>query len=111
MAIEKAPKHGGRETFAAIADQAFLDFQQRHVRPPANEAEQIVAMGFDTTGTTISPRRSRRDLALGLEARNPAHGAGDADPKTFGRRVARHAPFPSPSQRVSRRSLESAIPA
>ena len=55
MAILKAPKHGGRETFAAIADQAFLGFQQRHVRPPANEAEQIVAMGLDTTGTTISP--------------------------------------------------------
>jgi serine O-acetyltransferase len=35
MAIEKAPKHGGRETLAAIPDQAFLDFQQRHVRPAA----------------------------------------------------------------------------
>src|SRR5271166_3135003 len=81
MAIEKAPKHGGGETLAAIGDQAFLDFQQRHVRPAANETEQIVAMGLDTTGTTISPRRSRRDLALGFEARHPAHGAGDADPQ------------------------------
>jgi hypothetical protein len=53
MAIEKAPKHGGRETLAAIGDQAFLDFQQRHVRPAANETEQIVAMGLYTTGTTI----------------------------------------------------------
>jgi hypothetical protein len=59
MAIEKAPKHGGRETLPAIGDQAFLDFQQRHVRTAANETEQIVAMGLYTTGTTISPRRSR----------------------------------------------------
>src|SRR5260370_267216 len=43
--------------------------------------------------TSISPRRSRRDLALGFEARHPAHGAGDADPKTLGCRVARHATF------------------
>ena len=50
-------------------------------------------MGLYTTGTTISPRRSRRDLALGFEARHPAHGAGDTDPKTLGRRVARHAAF------------------
>ena len=93
MAIEKAPKHGGRETLAAIGDQAFLYFQQRHVRPAANETEQIVAMGLYPTGTTISPGRSRRDLTLGFEARHPAHGAGDADPKTLGCRVARHATF------------------
>ena len=93
VAIEKAPKHGGRETLTAIGDQAFLYFQQRHVRSAANETEQIVAMGLYPTGTTISPGRSRRDLALGFEARHPAHGAGDADPKTFGRRVARHAAF------------------
>ena len=77
MAIEKAPKHRGRKTLAAIGDQAFLYFQQRHVRPAANETEQIVAMGLYTTRTTISPRRSRRDLAFGFEARHPAHGAGD----------------------------------
>ena len=93
VAIEKAPKHGGRETLAAIGDQAFLYFQQRHVRSAANETEQIVAMGLYPTGTTISPGRSRRDLALGFEARHPAHGAGDADPKTLGCRVARHATF------------------
>jgi len=51
MAIEKAPKHGGRETLTAIGDQAFLYFQQRHVRPPANETVQIVAMGLYTTRT------------------------------------------------------------
>ena len=89
----KSAKHRGRETLTAIGDQAFLDFQQRHVRPAANETEQIVAMGLYTTRTTISPRRSRRDLALGFEARHPAHGAGDADPKTLGCRVARHATF------------------
>ena len=93
MAIEKAPKHGGRETLAAIGDQAFLYFQQRHVRPAANETEQIVAMGLDAAGTTISPGRSRRDLTLGFEARHPAHRAGDADAKTLGCRVARHATF------------------
>src|SRR5271165_745893 len=93
MAIEKAPKHGGRVTLTAIGDQAVLYFQQRHVRPPANETVQIVAMGLYTTRTTISPCRSRRDLALGFEARHPAHGAGDADPKTPGCRVARHAAF------------------
>ena len=93
MAIEKAPKHGGRETLAAIGDQAFLYFQQRHVRPAANETEQIIAMGLDAAGTTISPGRSRRDLTLGFEARHPAHRAGDADAKTLGRRVARHAPL------------------
>src|SRR3984885_6388614 len=93
MAIEKAPKHGGRETLAAIGDQAFLNFQQRHVRPAANETEQIVTMGLDTTRTTIAPRRSRRDLPFGFETRHPAYGAGDADPKTLGRRVARHTLF------------------
>ena len=50
-------------------------------------------MGLYTTRTTISPRRSRRDLAFGFEACHPAHGAGDADPKTLGCRVARHAAF------------------
>jgi len=93
MAIEKAPKHRGRKTLTTIGDQAFLDFQQRHVRPAANETEQIVVMGLYSTRTTISSRRSRRDLAFGFEARHPAHGAGDADPKTLGCRVARHAAF------------------
>src|SRR5271166_6097995 len=93
MAIEKAPKHGGRETLAAIGDHAFLDLQQRHVRPAANETQKIVAMGLYSTGTTVSPRRRRRDRPLGFEARHPAHRAGDADPKSLGRRVARHAAF------------------
>ena len=30
---------------------------------------------------------------LVLKRATPAHGAGDADPKSLGRRVARHAPF------------------
>src|SRR5271168_2136070 len=59
IAIEKAPAHGGRETLTAIGDQAFLYFQQRHVRLAANEAEQISAMGLDAAGTAISARRSR----------------------------------------------------
>ena len=50
-------------------------------------------MGLYATRTTISPRRSRRDLPFGFEACHPAHGAGDADPKTLGCRVARHAAF------------------
>jgi hypothetical protein len=111
MAIEKAPKHRGRETLAAIGDQASLDFQRRHVRPAANEAEHIVAMGLDPTGTTISPRRRRRDLPLGLEARHPAHGAGDANPKSLGRRVARHAPSTTAPQRVHKDPRKAPCPA
>ena len=45
------------------------------------------------------------------EARHPAHGAGDADPKTLGCRVARHATFHHRPHTRSRRSSESAIPA
>jgi hypothetical protein len=93
MAIEKAPQHGRREMLAAIGDQAILYLQQRHVRSPANETKQVVAMGLYATGTTISPGPRRRDLTLGFETRHPAHGAGDADPKSPRRRVARHAPF------------------
>ena len=93
VAIEKAPKHGGRETLAAIGDQAVLDFHRCHVRLAANETEQIVAMRLDPTRATISSRWRRRDFALGRKARHPAHGAGDADPKTLGCRVARHATF------------------
>jgi hypothetical protein len=78
---------------AAIGDQAILYLQQRHVRSPANETKQIVAMGLYASGTTVSPGRRRRDLTFGFEARHPAHGAGDADPKSPRRRVARHAPF------------------
>jgi len=55
MAIEKAPKHRRGEALAAIGDQPFLDFQERHVRPAANETEQIVAMGLDAARTAISP--------------------------------------------------------
>ena len=47
MAIEEPPDHGGGETFTAIGDQPLPDFQQRHVRLAANEAEQIIAMGLD----------------------------------------------------------------
>jgi hypothetical protein len=78
---------------AAIGDQAILYFQQRHVRSPANETKQIVTMGLYATGTTVSPSRRPRDLTFGFEARHPAHGAGDPDPKSPRRRVARHAPF------------------
>jgi hypothetical protein len=68
MAIEKAPEHGGRETLTAIGDQAFLYLQQRHVRLAANATEHIVAMRLDPTGSTISSRRRRRNLAVGLTA-------------------------------------------
>ena len=50
VTIEKTPEHGRRETLAAVGDQAFLYFQQRHIRLSANEAEQIIAMGLDATG-------------------------------------------------------------
>ena len=93
VAIEEPPDHGGGETFAAIGDQPLLDFQQRHVRLAANEAEQIIAMGLDAARAAIPARRRRRNLSLGFEARHPSHGAGDTDPETLGRRVARHPAF------------------
>jgi len=65
-------------------------------------------MGLYSTGTTVSPRRSRRDLALGFEARHPAHGAGDADPKSLGCDMPPSTTAPTTR---SRRSSESAIPA
>jgi hypothetical protein len=84
---------------------------QRHVRLSANEAEQIIAMGLDSTGTAIPAPGSWGNLALGFEARHLAHRAGDADPETLGRRVARHAARTTAPTTRSRRSSESAIPA
>src|SRR5271166_6601519 len=49
-------------------------------------------MRLDAAGPAIPARRSRRNLAAGAEALQPAHRAGDADPETLGRRVARQAP-------------------
>ncbi len=93
MAMEKAPKHGGRETLATIGDQSFAYFQQRDVRLATNEAEQVIVLRLDALGTMIPARRSRGDLARGMEAPNPAYCAGDADPETLGRRIARQALF------------------
>jgi hypothetical protein len=65
MAIEKAPQHGRREMLAAIGDQAILYLQQRHVRSPANETKQVVAMGLYATGT--SPVRDGEISPLALK--------------------------------------------
>ena len=88
MTIEKSPKYGGRETLAAIGDQALPYLKKRYVRLAANKAEQIIPMRLDALGTMIPARRRRGHLARGMEATNPAYGAGDADTKTLGRRVA-----------------------
>ena len=93
MAIEEAPDHGRREALAAIADQPFLDFQQRDVGLTANETEQIIAMRLDPVRPLIPARRRRRNFAGGVKPPNPAYGAGYAHSETHGRRVARHAPF------------------
>jgi len=50
-------------------------------------------MGLDAARAAIPARRRRRNLSLGFEARHPSHGAGDTDPETLGRRVARHPAF------------------
>ena len=81
------------KTLAAVGDQTLLDFQQRHIRLTANQTEQIIAMRLNAVRPTIPARRSRGDLAGRPEPPNPAYGAGDADPETLGRRIARHAPF------------------
>ena len=46
-------------------------------------------MRLNAVRTPIPARRSRGNLAGGLEAPNPTYGAGDADTETLGRRVAR----------------------
>ena len=88
MTIEKAPKHGGRETLATIGDQTLPNFQERNVRLATNQAEQVIMLRLDALGTMISARRRRGRLARGMEAPNPAYGAGDADFETLGRRIA-----------------------
>jgi len=88
MTIEKAPEHGGRETLAAIGDQALPNFRERDVGLATNEAEQVIVLRLDALGTMIPARRSRRRLARGMETPNPAYGAGDADFETPGRLIA-----------------------
>src|SRR5271169_3345333 len=46
-------------------------------------------MRLDAVGAPVAARPRRGNLARGLEALHPAHGAGDAHPKPFGRRIAR----------------------
>src|SRR5271165_4986723 len=50
-------------------------------------------MRLNAVRPAVPARCSRGDLAGRLEPPNPAYSAGDADPKTLGRRIARHAPF------------------
>src|SRR5208282_6351506 len=73
--IEEAPDHGRRETLAAVGDQPLLDFQQRDVRLTTNETKQIFAMRLNAVRAPIPARRSRGNLAGGLEAPNPTYGA------------------------------------
>ena len=46
-------------------------------------------MELDPLGPAVPAHRRGRNLTVGLEARHPAHRAGDAHAKTLGRRVAR----------------------
>lgn len=89
VTVEETPKHGNREALAAIGDQALLDLQQRDVRRPADQAQQIAAMRLDPAGAAVAARRRRRNLAGGLKAPHPAHGARNAHVETLGRRIAR----------------------
>src|SRR5271167_3295307 len=91
LPIVEAPDHRQRETLAAVGDQPLLDFQQRDVRLTTNETKQIFAMRLNAVRAPIPARRSRGNLAGGLEAPYPTDGASDADPETLGRRVARQA--------------------
>ena len=77
--VEEAPDHRQRETLAAIGDQPLPDFQQCGIRLAADETEQILAMRLNSPRTLIPARRSRRNLAGGMEPTNPAYRAGDAD--------------------------------
>ena len=88
MTIEKAPKHGGREALAAIGDQALPYFQEGDVRLATNQPKQVIPLRLYALGTMIPARRHRRRLARGMKTPNPAYGAGDADTKTLGRRIA-----------------------
>jgi hypothetical protein len=89
--IEEAPDHRQRETLTAVGDQQLPDFQQCDIRLAADETQQIIAMRLNSARPLIPARRSRRNKTRGLEAPNPAYGAGDADPKMLGRRIAGHA--------------------
>src|SRR5208337_2049455 len=78
---EEAPDHKKGKPLAAVGDQPLLDFQQRDVRLTTNETKQIFAMRLNAVRAPIPARRSRGNLAGGLEAPNPTYGAGDADPE------------------------------
>jgi hypothetical protein len=104
VTIEKAPEHGRREMLVAIGDQAFLYFQQRHVRLSANEAEQIIAMGLNATGTAIPPsalNRATQRTALAM-----------LTPSAWPPRCATCRPPPPPPQRIheDRRKAPSSPP-
>jgi hypothetical protein len=64
---------------------------QGHVRLAPIEADKIIPMDFDPLGAPITAHRRGGNISGGFEARDQAHRAGDADAKTPGRRIARHA--------------------
>jgi hypothetical protein len=90
VTIEETPQHGNRKALAAVGDQPFLDLEHRDVRRASDQAQEIVAMRLDPTGAAISPARSRRNFARGVEPPHPAHRARYAHFEARSRPIARH---------------------
>jgi len=85
-------------------------FQERDVRLAAHEAEQAIMKRHYALATTIPSRRRRQGLlARGMEATNPAYGAGDADSEMLGAALRDKPPSTTESATRSRSSSESAI--
>ena len=95
MTMEKAPKHGGRETLAAIGDQTLPDFQKRDVRLATNEAEQVIVMRLYALGTTIPAR--------GVWASRPRRLAQAMRPRNVGPSEIFIRPGPSATMRMPRK--------
>jgi hypothetical protein len=50
MTVEEAPQHRDRETRAAVLDQALLNLEHGDVRRAADQAHEVIVMGFDPAG-------------------------------------------------------------
>ena len=66
-----------------------MDLEHGNVRRAADQAHEVIVMGFDPPGAAIAARGLGRNLPRRLELLHPAHRARDADLEKPGRRVAR----------------------
>jgi hypothetical protein len=111
MTIEEAPQHRDRETLAAVLDQALSELDHGDVRRAADQAHEVIVMGFDPPGSAIAARglgeishdvsncfTQRTALAM-LILKSLAAASRDSSSSTT-----------APTTRL-RRSSESAIPA